>query len=486
MKYAFGLFISFLSCIPLGAQPAMPPEIMGEIARIENGLLAGIQVEGRLPETYRLTERMAHYKVPGLSLAVVMNGELRWAKGYGLANTQTGAAVTPETLFQAGSISKPVAALAVLKLWEEGKVDLDTDVNEYLRDWRVPENRFTADEKVTLRRLLTHTAGMSVHGFPGYTQADDFPDDITVLNGQGNTAPIVVDTFPGSLWRYSGGGYTVMERVVENVTGQEFQDYLDEHVLPSLGMTTSTYAQPLPPARHAAASAAYDSKGELIEGLWHNYPEQAAAGLWTTPSDLARYCIAVQQMLAGREGLLLQPATVKAMLTKHENDWGLGPSLSGEGDSLTFGHGGKNAGFTNNMLAFAHRGAAIIVMTSGDNGWDLLSEIMRSASRYYDWGIMEPRTVRPVDLPLGALEKWTGRYQYEEQVPGIGDYVVTVNIKDGRLEVYDAPEETNHVLTPLGDEKFIDLESGDELQFTSGENGRRGFTWNGAYRFFAL
>ena len=334
---------------------------------------------------FDVLQRMEDYDVPGVSIAVVANGKLDWAKGYGIANTDTGYKVDDKTLFQAGSISKPIAALAALQLASEGKVRLNSDINRYLKNWKIRENEFTTTEKVTLKRLLTHTAGVTVHGFPGYTQKDSFPTIETVLNGKGNTDPVKIDVIPGSNWRYSGGGYTVMEKMVEDVSGLPLEEYMERYVLKPMGMNNSTYAQPLPEVLHSTASAAYNDKGQIAEGLWHNYPEQAAAGLWTTPTDLAKYCIEIQEILSGKKQGVLSKKMIELMLVKHRNNWGLGLSLDGEGDSLKFGHGGKNEGFTNNLVAFAHKGRAVIIMTNGDNGGMLIGEIQKSIFEHYQW-----------------------------------------------------------------------------------------------------
>jgi CubicO group peptidase (beta-lactamase class C family) len=332
-----------------------------------------------------LSDRMAHYDVPGVSISVVVNGEIKWARGYGISNTISGKKVQATTLFQAGSISKPLAALSALKLMQEGKIDIDEDVNTYLTDWKFPENTLTEDVKVTLRRLLTHTAGVTVHGFPGYKQTDAFPSIQAVLDGEGNTPAIYADTIPGTIWRYSGGGYTVVEKLVEDISGLPFEEYMTQNIFKPIGMENSTFQQPLPPDLHSEASAAYDAKGRIIEGLWHNYPEQAAAGLWTTPMDLAKYCIEIQEILLGKSSGVLSKETVEMMLIKHKNNWGLGPSLEKEGNSLVFRHGGKNAGFTNTMISFAYQRKAVIVMTNGDNGRQLIDEIINSIFLHYRW-----------------------------------------------------------------------------------------------------
>ena len=454
-----------------------------EIAAIENGLLKSIQVESVDPDTYNILDRMKHHNVPGASIAVVRNGEIQWAKGYGFANTTLQTKVDQNTLFQAGSISKPVAALAALKLVEEGKLDLDTDINNYLKTWKISENKFTTNVKVTLRRLLTHTAGMTVHGFPGYTQKDTFPSIESVLNGKGNTSAIMVDTIPGSIWRYSGGGYTVMEKAVEDVSGEPFEDYIANHVLSTMDMHNSTYDQPLTKNHHENASAAYYSDGKIIEGLWHNYPEQAAAGLWTTPTDLAKYCIEIQDILKGKENGVLSNKMVSEMLKKDKNDWGLGPALRWESDSLIFGHGGKNAGFTNDMMAFANKGDAIIVMTSADNGGRLIGEILRAASKYYNWGTHQAKTVEISEMTNDELSRFKGKYLLDFKVPDIGDYFINVTIDSGKLHVLDPNNNDENVLTPLKNMNFIDLDKGDQVEIKIEDEGIISILWNGRYNF---
>lgn len=457
-------------------------DLATEISTIENGLLTYVQLVGEPEVTYSIEERMDYFNVPGVSIAIIEDGAIKWAKGYGIANTADSSLVDVNTMFQAGSISKPVAALAALKLFEEGKVDLDTDVNEYLATWKLEENDFMNEEKVTLRRLLTHTAGTTVHGFPGYQQTDSFPSINDVLDGNGNTPKIFFDTIPGSIWRYSGGGYTIMEKVVEDVSGQPLENYVKEVILDPLGMTNSTYQQPLPIDAGLNASAAYTGDGELIEGLWHNYPEQAAAGLWTTPTDLAKYCIAVQEILTKNKSSVLSLETIELMLTKHKNDWGLGPGLRGEGDSLIFQHGGKNAGFTNRMTAFAYQGKGLIIMTNADRGGELINEIVRSVSNYYEWGLSNRKTIELLDMTEESLTKFEGEFIYAEQVPGIGDYLIEIYRKDGRLMVNDENNGQLDTMGALNDSTFVDINDGEEMVFRVVDDTLR-MVWNGRFKF---
>ncbi|TXE16785.1 beta-lactamase family protein [Psychroserpens burtonensis] len=434
-------------------------QILLEINSIENSLIKNIRIKGDSIKKFNILERMDFYKVPGVSIAVVENGKIKWAKGYGYANTETRTKVDANTLFQAGSISKPLAALSALKLFENNSLELNKDVNYYLKNWQIPENKFTKTEKVTLEKLLTHTAGMTVHGFPGYQQTDEFPEIIDVLNGNGNTGKIVVDTIPGSIWRYSGGGYTVMEKVVEDVSGLSLDDYMSKNILLPIGMKNSTYQQPIAKEFQNNISAAYDGNGKLIKGLWNNYPEQAAAGLWTTPSDLAMYCIEIQDIIQGKKDGILTKETVDKMLTKHKNDWGLGPSLQNDKDSLIFGHGGKNAGFTNDMKAYAYQGNAVIVMTNADNGSKLISEIENTISKYYNWSISQPKTIEVIELSNTELKQYIGKYELKEQ-----NLILEVKFKENQLFLTNTPIGDLN-LSPMTNSKFIDLESGTIIEF---------------------
>ena len=244
---------------PPGPQTPSVPSAAARAARVEQGLLPGVVIAGRPLPVKALAARMADLKVPGVSVAVINGGTIEWARGYGVAETGSATPVTPRTLFQAASISKPVAALGALRLVERGQLSLDQDVNERLTSWKVPENEFTKQEKVTLRRLLSHSAGLTVHGFPGYAADAPVPSLIQVLDGvkPANTAAIRADILPGSVWRYSGGGFTVMQQLVIDVTGRPFPALLADLVLVPVGMTDSTYEQPLPESRRAAAASGH-------------------------------------------------------------------------------------------------------------------------------------------------------------------------------------------------------------------------------------
>jgi CubicO group peptidase (beta-lactamase class C family) len=326
------------------------------IQRVENGLLPAIMIKGQT-RAMKLAERMAHYKVPGLSVAVINDGKIEWARGYGVVEKDGDKSVTADTLFLAGSISKPVAALAALRLVEQGKLGLDEDVNQKLKTWKVPENEFTKEKKVTLRGLLSHSAGLTVHGFFGYAVDAPMPTLVQILNGEkpANSSAIRGDIEPSSRWRYSGGGYTVMQLLLMDVTGKSFPELTRELVLVPAGMRQSTFENPLPKSLEALAATAHRWGGDKVNGRWHLYPEMAAAGLWTTPSDLARFGIEIQRALAAQSKILSREMA-RQMVTVQKGSWGLGLALEYTGkESARFGHAGGDVGFEALFTAYCDR-----------------------------------------------------------------------------------------------------------------------------------
>ena len=385
------------------------------MARVLSGLRGPVEIAGQPPTTWSLATRMEHYKAPGVSVAVISGGQVVWARGFGVKEAGGTDSVTPETLFQAASISKPVAASGMLRLVAEGKLALDTNVNRYLTSWQVPDNQFTATEKVTLRRLASHSAGLTVHGFPGYAEGVPVPSTVQILDGEkpANTRSVRVDTFPGAIWRYAGGGTTVEQLIMTDVTGEPFPSLMQRLVLGPAGMTQSTYEQPLPESRAAQAARAHRGKGEAIAGRWHTYPEMAAAGLWTTPTDLLRWSLAVTAAWSGRDTSLLPQAIARDMLTVQKGTFGLGPTVSGTGNGFRFGHGGSNEGFRSQVWYYPEAGVGAAVMVNSDNGSELIEEILNAIAAEYGWSDYGPKKVTVIPADSATLAKVVGVYQME-------------------------------------------------------------------------
>ncbi len=378
------------------------------IQRIASGLRPANFIAGEPP--IKLADRMNEFNVPGVSIAVIHGGVIN-ARGFGLTAIG-GTPVLPETLFQAGSISKPVSAVAALALVQAAKLDLDADVNLSLKDWKIPVNGFTG--KVTPRRLLSHSAGVSVQGFPGYSADAPIPSLRDVLNGTppANTAAIVVVYEPGTRFQYSGGGYTIMQKLLIDVTDQPFPKLLEDVVLKPFGMTRSSFIQPLPKNDAVSAATPYRSTGTPVPGGPHTYPELAAAGLWTTPTDLARFALAAW---IGCDTFVLSQSMTRQMLEPGLADYGLGPMVRGVSPHRRFLHGGVNDGFVNSMILFEN-GDGAVIMTNGSRCGQLVSEIIHSIAVEYDWPDYQPKTHQRISVSAQALDQVVGTYLFAPNV----------------------------------------------------------------------
>jgi CubicO group peptidase (beta-lactamase class C family) len=443
-------------------------DVEERIKRVENGLLMPFQIKGETLETMTLAGRMKHHRVPGISIAVINNGTIEWARGYGTKASGTDLPVTSDTLFQAASISKPVAATAALKMMQAGKLDLDEDVNKKLVSWKVPENEFTRERKVTLRSLLSHGAGLTVSGFPGYgSDTKTLPTVLQILDGTApaNTKPVRVEEIPGARWSYSGGGITVMQQLITDVSGKPFPALMNETVLRKIGMNNSTFEYPLPKEFREKVAAGHNRKGEMIPGKWHIYPEMAAAGLWTTPTDLARFALELQQAHAGRSKKLLSPETARQMFTKQTGSWGLGISLAGTGRSARFSHGGSNEGYRCSMIAYVESGQGAIVMTNSANGDALVDEVFRSIAREYGWTDFLAKEKTAIELDAKSFDKYAGKYQL-----GTAGQFTVLN-EAGKLKI-QLRGETKYELLPESETHFFVREMPLEVIFVKDESGR--------------
>jgi CubicO group peptidase (beta-lactamase class C family) len=402
-----------------------------------------------------IREEMQKRRVPGLSLAIIQAGEIIKAKGYGLTEKGGRDPVTPSTLFQAGSISKPVSALGALRLVEVGKLALDEDVNARLTSWKVPENEFTRERKVTLRGILSHAAGLTVHGFPGYATDGPIPTLVQVLDGvkPSNTAPIRVDIPPGSEERYSGGGYTVAQQMMIDVTGEPFPRYMREAVLGPLEMTASTFEQPPPSERSRITATAHLLDRSPVKGRWHIYPEMAAAGLWTTPSDLARFAVGVQEAVSGKSGKTLSRQMARQMLTEQRKGTGLGVALRG-------------GGFDALLVACAETGQGAVIMINANDNSGMVNRIMDAIARAYRWPDYPSFTPpdRPrVRVPEGKLAAYAGRYEFANNrmlafAAGRGGLFTLV---DGFPDEEFLPEADDRFYSSQRDARVAFLEDGD-------------------------
>ena len=357
-------------------------------------LVEGRQVPNRQGlDPWTLAELLDELGVPGVSVAVIRDFEIHWAKGYGTADVETGAPVTPDTLFQAASISKPVAAMAALKAVELDAFALDADINTVLESWTLPMGEWSGGPAVTPRMLLSHSSGLGDgFGFPGYHPDDELPTVVEILDGRApsNVGVVRMERAPMSAYKYSGGGVTVMQLALEDALDEPFPAILDRLVLKPLGMTHSAYEQPLGPERDRQAARAHDRSGGARDAKWHVYPELQAAGLWTTPSDLARLAIEVQRTLRGESQRVLSPVSMREMVRPvGVGDYAVGFRIEKIGQGWYFGHGGSNWGFRCDLIAHVAKGYGVAIMTNGDNGGLVVRELRERIARAYGWDTLD-------------------------------------------------------------------------------------------------
>lgn len=446
-----------------GAALAAPAGTKTAIAAIETDIEPSVQVKGQPVIAQTLADAMATHHVPALSIAVSDHGKILWAKAYGFSDVAGHTRAGPETLFQAASISKPVAASAAMTLVQEGKLSLDADANSELKSWKIPDSPLTKDAPITLRGLLTHTAGLTVHGFPGYAAGEPLPSLVQVIEGKppANTPAVVIDHKPGTHWSYSGGGISIAQLMMQDVTGESFPVLMKKRVLDPAGMTRSTYDQPLPAGRRGEAAHAYLADGTPVKGDWHTYPEMAAAGLWTTPTDLTKWAFALQDAYAGRSNRLMSEASAKTMLTPGLGDWGIGIEVKGDADAKRFSHSGGNFGFRSYLVGWTSGGHVIAIMDNGDDGWPVIQGVVEAVARHYGWKGFETKTVTPVKVSPETLAEVAGAYGGGTAKLALSDKTL-VSVGEGQ----PAP------MIAIADKTFIRLSDGMTITVERGADGK--------------
>jgi len=424
-----------------------------------------------------IEELMEELGVSGVSVAVIKDFQVHWAKGYGVADVETGARVDTETMFQAASISKPVAAMAVLRAVQDGLFSLDDDINDILQSWTLDGGEFTQDRPVTPRTLTSHTSRLGDgFGFPGYDPSDPLPTVVQILEGHelSNVGPLFMERPPMSLEEYSGGGVTLMQQALSDARGRPFADILRDDVLVPIGMTRSSFEQPISPENDHNAARAHDGDGQSRGSKWHVYPELAAAGLWTTATDLARFAIEVQRSAIGESNRVLSRATVQEMLSPvGVGGFAVGFSISRMGEGWYFSHGGGNWGFRCTLLAHKVKGYGLAIMTNADRGGAVMAEISRRIQAAYEWDSLAdpaPRGYAPpverteVEVASEILETYVGEYQLPS------DVTVTVTLEDGALFVQPTGQR-KYALFPESEVRFFMKAVNVQITFTRDDSG---------------
>lgn len=345
---------------------------------------------------------MQRYHVPDVSLAIINNNKIIYVKAYSLNRDFS---LTKTTLFQSASIGKSVTAYGALLLVDKKNISLDTNVNDYLKTWKIPDNSFVTNNKVTLRNILDMTSGLSVSGFLGSSPNDRAPTLLQILNGEPPAENKAVQpTFePGTQYLYSGGSYEVVQQLIEDVTQNSFPQYMYKNILLPIGMTNSQYIAILPKSLSARAIPGYLKDGSMIPGKWKIIPALGAGGLWTTPTDIAKFAINVINSYRGKPHALLSKSLAHEMLTRQNNtDFGLGFVIDGCGKNLNFRKEGHNIGFYNWLIAFPNTGQGIVVMTNSENGVPVIKAIVTKIAQLYQWPSYYPLTDEEFVIPKSS------------------------------------------------------------------------------------
>ncbi len=450
------------------------------IQAIENGLLTANTIKGLPQDSYHLGERMAYYNVPGFSIALVEHERIAWAKGYGILEAGKDKPVTDETIFQLASISKPVAAMTALSLVEAELLDLDSDVNSALKSWQIPENEHTTEHKVTLRGLLSHTAGLTVYGYRGYPAGAKLPTLQQVLDGKppANSDPVRVMQTPRKAFSLSSGGYVLIQQLIEDATSLAFADLAQELIFDKLGMTNSSYESILPEAFITQAATAHQDSGRPVPGKWHTYPEQATASLWSTPSDLARLVIEIIKSHKGQSDIVLSTEMTRQMLTPQDGCWmGLGFVSVDMDGWRRFDHPGWNEGYHSYLAGFRDAGQGLVWMANGENGRFLGYEVMRALASVFEWPELQAveKSISPVDpahfAPYAGKYRFIDYPEFGVEIINEGEYLILQEYPDGiRYQLYSQSESD-----------FFCLHRPEAITFNKSDHGSVGTMLIGPY-----
>ena len=411
--------ILFITGCQSTTKPHYSPETEDRIRQVENNL--GDWVRTQNDSTWNLEGRMKHHNVMGVSIAVVHDFKLEWVKGYGWADVSEKRLVTEKTLFQAASISKSLNGVGVMKLVQDGKIDLDTDINQYLTSWKFPYDTVSKNKLITVAALLSHTAGLTIHGFPGYARGDTIPTLQQILDGQkpANTEAVRSFTEPGAGVVYSGGGVTISQLIVMDVTHQPYDEFMQKNVLDPMGMKGSFFTQPPARSDSSLLATGYKADGTPVKGKYHIYPEQAAAGLWTNPADLGKYIIETVLSYNGKSNRVLTPEFTRLRLTPVMQDAATGVFVERKDSSFYFSHGGANEGFTCYYVGDLISGNGMVIMTNSDNG-SLSDEVANSVATVYGWkDYYQPVLKTVVEVDEAVLDTYVGKYGAEGEVTTI-------------------------------------------------------------------
>ncbi len=452
---------------------AVPTNLADRITQVENSLTPPLIIEGE--KLFTIQQRMQLYNIPAVTIAVVKDYKIDWAKAYGYADVSEKRLADASTRFQAASISKSLNAMSLLKLAQEKKIDLFADINNYLTSWKFPYDSVSKNKKISVANLLSHTAGLTIHGFPGYKPTATLPSVEQIINGQApaNTKAVRSQAEPGVKSVYSGGGTTISQLIVMDVAKSRYEDYALKNVLQPIGMTNSFYGVNSTLGQPQVLATAYTATGAEIEGKYHIYPELGAAALWTTPTDLGKFIIETQLSLQGKSNKVLSQELTRLMLTPYiDKDAALGVFISKglASSNAYFQHGGANEGFRSQYFGSMEGGNGVVVMVNSNNG-AIMQEIINSVAKVYQWtDFHKPIIKKIVAVPDEVSNSYVGKYEIAPQ------FILNVFKENGLLRTQATgqgivdifPEAENKYFVKVAN---IALEFGKDEKVTIFQNG---------------
>lgn len=447
-----------------------PEESIERKVRLENGIRSQVKFLGEAENLSSIKNKMLEYKIPALSIAVIDQGHIEWADIYKNPHFSEVQRLNCTSIFQAASLSKPVTVLAAVRMHSAGEIDLDKNIQSYLKDFVIPQGKQTADNPVTFRNIFSHTSGISPGGYEGYTTDLALPSDLDILKGSSgvNTPAIAVIAPPNETLAYSGGGYTLAELALQDIYDDKFSNIMKKWILEPVGMKHSDFTQPLPASKLNQAVKGYTQSGQVIDGGWHNYPEQAAAGLWSNSIDMAKFLIEIYKAYQGKSTIFSQ-SEIQSLLSQERDHSVYGFIIDRSGGSISITHYGGNAGYRTGMTINLTTGNGLVYLTNSDNGGSLGNELLLSASQVYGWQHFKQTDVHRNEVSSDVLRGLSGEYKWNNQI----DLPIRFDESNNQISLF-FPNGDEYKLTPIrGNElDFIHPNSGVKVSFIKNDKLR--------------
>ncbi|WP_282042778.1 serine hydrolase domain-containing protein [Winogradskyella flava] len=438
---------------------------------LENHLIPSIQIENE-PKFYNINERMEYYNIPGFSLALIEDNRIGFEKGYGYGRKDDSILVEANSVFQVGSISKPVTALMVLKLRDAGKLQLDDNIQKYLKSWSLPESDFLNYTAITIRMLMNHTSGINNINSKGFKQSDDMPTLNDILSKS-----ISIDTIPGTKYHYSNLGYAILQKLIEDIEEDTFSSITKKAIFEPIGMINSTFETINPYKSPVNYCYSYDSSGKVNNGYWNNIVRKSSGGLFSNPEDLAKLLIEIQKAKYG-ESAIFSKESIEEILKG--SNYNLGFEISRQNQLLAITHTGRTPGYFTYMRLYPNLKKGIIISTNSDNGGNLFKEVLRGYSDLYDVDILKPRTIKSIETSEKQLLQFIGEYELKLDNES---YIIQIQKEGKNIKYSMKSEQKEYPLRSIAKNIFIDLIDGEKLEFKTNENGQITLTTNDEHKF---